>query len=349
VKITTALTVLCMAWIGNAQSALQHGEDDLYVRVVDVGPGLCTITRIPGPYFMVYDAGHWNNSRCHKAVLDVAGDNDIDLMVISHNDGDHLGDADLILKNYRVKKIIRTGFERRGNIGWDNMNRAIGKETEYGATVINLGTEPLIPGEVIKLGGAEIMAVRGYNSWPDNIADGSADGDSHLSTAELRNVISIVLRLTFEGKSILFTGDTVGRDMDVDDVDQCKYAEKLMVDDAAEVPIDADVIIAPHHGSETSGSTCFLNAVGAKFAIFSAGHKYKHPTKDSVNRYLDTGTSKTRVYRTDRGDDEGGAESPLQRVPGCKDHSGDDDIEIVIRQNGSIDVDYRLPKDPCED
>ncbi len=114
-KLIKISLVLCCAWISTAQAALVPGDNDLYIRVVDVGAGLCTITRSPGPSFMVYDAGHWNNHRCHDAAVESIGDNDIDLMVISHNDGDHLGDADMILDTFRVKKIIRTGFERRGN------------------------------------------------------------------------------------------------------------------------------------------------------------------------------------------------------------------------------------------
>jgi len=340
VKQIKTILFLCFAWMGSTQAALVPGDNDLYIRIVDVGAGLCTITRAPGPSFMVYDAGHWTNHRCHDAAIEIIGDNDIDLMVISHNDGDHLGDADMILDTFRVKKIIRTGFERRGNKGWENMNRAIGLETQTGATVINLGTEPLIPGAKLNLGTADILAVRGYNSWPHH-------EDGHLSVAELRNVISIVLRLTFQDQSILFTGDTVGRDMHIDDDNQCKYAEKRMVDNAADVPIDARVIIAPHHGSETSGSTCFLEAVNAEFAIFSAGHVFDHPRVGAVNRYLQAGVFATKVYRTDRGDDEGINESPLQRVPNCKDRSGDDDVEIVIRQDRSVEVDYRLPVAPC--
>ena len=136
--------------------------------------------------------------------------------------------------------------------------------------------------------------------------------------------------------------------MHIDDDSQCKYAEKLMVDHAAEVPIDARVIIAPHHGSETSGSTCFLEAVNAEFAIFSAGHTFDHPRACAVNRYLDAGVIAAKVYRTDRGDDEGINESPLQRVPNCKDRSGDDDVEIVIHQDGSVELEYRLPVVACD-
>jgi len=288
---------------------------------------------------MVYDAGHWTNRNCRDAALEIIGDHDIDLLVISHNDGDHMGDADEILINHKVNKIIRTGFERHGVASWDNMNNEIANETKFGATVINLGTEPLIPGTILKLGTAEIQTVLGYNKWPHD--------KGSLSGAELRNVISIVLRLTFEGKSILFTGDTIGRDMHIDDDTQCKYAEDLMVDAAANVPIAAEIIIAPHHGSETSGSTCFLNAVNPEYAIVSAGHRHGHPRKGAINRYINTGMDPLKVFRTDRGDDEGPDESPLQRVTNCKDSIGDDDVEIVIRQNGDIEVDYRTDSAVC--
>lgn len=335
-----AIFLFCgLAWLGGARAALVADADDVYIRVVDVGAGLCTVTRAPGPHFMVYDAGHWNNHRCRDAVLEIVDDHDIDLMVISHNDSDHLGDADLILEHFFVRKIIRTGFKRVGTGSWEDMNEAIGKETLSGATVINLGTEPLQPGTMLGFGPADIQLVRGYSDWPYD--------KGQLSMAELRNVISIVLRLTYQGKSILFAGDTVGRDLHVGDDDQCKYAEQLMVDRAAEVPIAADVIIAPHHGSQTSGSTCFLNAVGAEFAVFSAGHAFRHPTEQGVERYLGAGVSTTAIFRTDRGDDEGSGESPLQRVPNCKDRSGDDDVEIVIRQNGQVEVAYQAPSADC--
>lgn len=338
-KLTASILLCSLVWLGDARAELVPDDEDLYVRVVDVGAGLCTITRAPGPHFMVYDAGHWNNHRCRDAALEIIGDHDIDLMVISHNDSDHLGDADLILDHFFVKKIIRTGFKRVGTGSWEDMNKAIGKETLAGATVINLGTEPLLPGTKLSFGAADIQLVRGYSNWPYD--------KGRLSAAELRNVISIVLRLTYQGSSILFAGDTVGRDLHVEDDDQCKYAEQLMVDKSAEVPIDADVIIAPHHGSQTSGSTCFLNAVGAEFAIFSAGHAFRHPTERGVERYLGAGVSTSAIFRTDRGDDEGNGESPLQRVPSCRDRSGDDDVEVVIRQNGQVEVEYMTASADC--
>ena len=46
------------------------------VRVIDVGPGLCTITTAPsasGPQHMVYDAGHWFGGLCLDAVDRIVG------------------------------------------------------------------------------------------------------------------------------------------------------------------------------------------------------------------------------------------------------------------------------------
>ena len=68
----------------------------LTVRVVDVGPGLCTVTEASGadgPHYMVYDAGHWLGQRCLGAVREIVGAAAIDLLIISHPDSDHLGDA----------------------------------------------------------------------------------------------------------------------------------------------------------------------------------------------------------------------------------------------------------------
>ena len=70
---------------------LTASPTDVYVRVVDVGPGLCT--EIPGPHYMVFDGGHWQGQQCIQAAEDIVDGSTIDLMVISHSDADHLGDA----------------------------------------------------------------------------------------------------------------------------------------------------------------------------------------------------------------------------------------------------------------
>jgi len=51
--------------------------------------------------------------------------------------------------------------------------------------------------------------------------------------------------------------------------------------------LKADVLIAPHHGSKTSSTVAFLNAVNPQFVLISSGYlnQFKHPHPDVLNRY----------------------------------------------------------------
>jgi len=60
----------------------------------------------------------------------------------------------------------------------------------------------------------------------------------------------------------------------------------------------AEVLLAPHHGSGTSSTHAFLQAVQPQHAIFQLGYRnrYRHPRADVVERYRRIDTS---IYRTD--------------------------------------------------
>jgi hypothetical protein len=81
-------TVLLVLPAASAVAALNPGPQDLYIRVVDNGPGLCAIVRVPGPHFMVYDTGHWQQGHiCVQAAREIVGSNPIELFIVSHSDG----------------------------------------------------------------------------------------------------------------------------------------------------------------------------------------------------------------------------------------------------------------------
>ena len=315
--------------------ALEPGANDAYVRVVDVGPGLCTITRIPGDHYMIYDAGHWNGDRCLEAAREIVSGGVIDLLVLSHSDADHLGDAAAILDDFTVRQIIRTGLRRTSGT-WTNMNERIGQHAVEGGSILNLQSVDLVPGTVTHLGEAEVILVSGWKKWTN----------PGPSAAEKRNAISIVVRLVYRGHSVLFTGDTIGRRLS-DPNTACKDAEARMVNNIGKVPIQSDVILAPHHGGNNGSSTCFINAVNPTFVIFSAGHQHDHPSSGAAQRYLNHGIPASNMFRTDRGDDEGGFEWNHGRIDNCRDPRGDDDIEIVLRRNGAPLVEYRTTSTGC--
>ena len=70
-----------------------------------------------------------------------------------------------------------------------------------------------------------------------------------------------------------------------------------MLAPSAHGDLAADVLLAPHHGSGTSSTQAFLNAVHPDLAIFQVGHRnrYKHPKAQVYARYGDMGITRLRT------------------------------------------------------
>ena len=143
-----------------------------------------------------------------------------------------------ILNKYEVKKIIRGGLERTGLTNWKNANSAIVAAKDSGKTeVIILKNDELHFGSTFIFGETLVTFVSGFYAPPD-----SWDIEGGKTGGEFRNAGSIVIRLSFNGKSILFTGDAVGRHReDPDDV--CIATEKFMIQNSDAINIDSDINI----------------------------------------------------------------------------------------------------------
>jgi competence protein ComEC len=89
-----------------------------------------------------------------------------------------------------------------------------------------------------------------------------------------RNNHSCVLQVTSVAGSILLTGDIE------------KKTEKRLLEKYGQ-QLASDVFIVPHHGSNTSSSMAFIQAVDSKISLISAGYKnrYRLPDRRVVARY----------------------------------------------------------------
>jgi hypothetical protein len=103
-----------------------------------------------------------------------------------------------------------------------------------------------------------------------------------ISNSEKRNAGSIVIRLVYKGKSILFCGDSVGRHND-GPPDQHIAAEKAMVDNSEIITIDSDVIIEPHHGADNESSKKFIEEVAPSTSSLPPGTNTSIPRKPPLN------------------------------------------------------------------
>jgi len=103
--------------------------------------------------------------------------------------------------------------------------------------------------------------------------------------ARKANNLSCVLRVTAGAGRMLLTGDI-----------ERPAEDALLARDAA--ALEAQVLLAPHHGSRSSSSPEFLAAVGPAIAVVPAGYRnrFGHPSADVLSRYAALGA---RVLRTD--------------------------------------------------
>jgi competence protein ComEC len=85
---------------------------------------------------------------------------------------------------------------------------------------------------------------------------------------------SVVLRLRYGSVSIMLAGDIE------------KAAEDSMI--ASGLDMRADLLKVPHHGSRTSSTEPFIDAVNPRYAVISVGERsrFGHPHRTVVNRYL---------------------------------------------------------------
>jgi competence protein ComEC len=92
------------------------------------------------------------------------------------------------------------------------------------------------------------------------------------------NNLSCVLQLQIAGKRVLIPGDVE------------KYVETRLVEQYGKA-LKSDILIIPHHGSKTSSSLDFIQAVSPSIAIVSSGFKnpFKHPHPDVLARYHNQG------------------------------------------------------------
>jgi competence protein ComEC len=94
----------------------------------------------------------------------------------------------------------------------------------------------------------------------------------------LRNDSSCVLRVEAGGHAALLPGD-IGR-----------WVERRLVREQGQL-LRADLLLVPHHGSGSSSSQPFIDAVAPGWAVFStgAGNRFGLPHPDTVERYRESG------------------------------------------------------------
>ncbi|MFA6411022.1 MAG: MBL fold metallo-hydrolase, partial [Candidatus Buchananbacteria bacterium] len=217
---------------------------NLKIYFLAVGQGDSILIQTPNRYHILIDGGPDNTVLYRLGKYLPFYERQIDLVVLTHPDSDHLNGLIEVLKRYQVKNILLTEIfddSPAYKIFWQIIN-------EKKVSIFDAGK---ISG--INLGKDSNLTIL----YPTR------------SLAELefkdKNDSSIVVKLNYFNFSSLFMGDA-----------PIKIEKNLLADSK---PVLADVLKLGHHGSNTCSDQNFLTQVKPELAIISVGqNKFGHPS-----------------------------------------------------------------------
>ena len=238
--LLSAVIVAALVWL----AALTAPDGRLHVSFVDVGQGDAVLIETPGGRRVIVDGGP-EQLEMVRYLGDRMPfrDRTVDLVVLTHGHTDHVNGLLELLRRYDVETVLERATDHDGApyLAW---HRAVGLEQ---ATVVTAR-----PGIVVSLDNGAFIEVLGP---PDRLPKGT---QSDVDNA------SVVLRLVYGDFSFLLTGDAFA------------HAEDGLI--RRQASTDSDVLKVGHHGSRSSSSRAFLDAVSPAIAVISAG-------KDGRNGY----------------------------------------------------------------
>ncbi len=264
----TAFTVPAALALGVAAAILWSrvagGPDgQLHVHFLDVGQGDSTLVVTPSGRQVLIDGGPDGDVVSH-ALADTlpGGDRSLDLVVMTHLDSDHSGGLLQVMDRYSVGAVV-AGPQPVLNHAADQWEQKVAQH--------EVTSQEVHAGYAIELDDG--VQLRVLNPQPTGaFADSNND--------------SVVMRLTYGEVSVLLTADV-----------EREAEERLM---AGSHELRSTVLKVGHHGSSTSTTERFLDAVDPAVAVVSAGagNPYGHPAPEVVER-LEAKIGAPGVYRTD--------------------------------------------------
>jgi competence protein ComEC len=279
VALSASLLLLALAapgrarwrWIAGAASAAFLGillwspfppqvtPGELELTAIDVGQGDAFFIAFPDGKLMVLDAGGMPTYGGRKSKIDTGEDvvapylwtrsiKRLDVVAVSHFHEDHAGGIPALIRNFHPKEVWAGAIP-------DSVEA---KQVEDAAKADGAVLRRLTAGEAFGFGGTRI----GVLAPPpeDTVRHDVTDQDS------------MVLRISYGGRSLLFTGDLEPK------------VERALVE--AGVLSRTDILKVPHHGSRKSTGEAFLDQLHPSLAVISAGYEnsYGHPHPNLLRR-----------------------------------------------------------------
>ena len=240
-----------------------YDDGALSVHYIDVQQGDSTLIRTPDGKYMLIDTGTFSQGQKLCDYLENTGVSEIEYCILTHPHEDHIGSADRVLETFKVNNVIMTR-KISTTATFERLVDAISKSKE------THGTKLISP------------SVNDKFSLDENVDFTilySDDKDENL------NNCSICIKLDYKDTSFIFTGDAETK------------VEKQILKNFGD-KLSATVFKSAHHGSSTSNSKSFIDAINPKICIISCGpdNSYGHPHEEVMEDLI---SRQCKVFRTD--------------------------------------------------
>lgn len=272
----------------------QQPDGKLHLYFCDVGQGDAIYIRFPDSTDMLIDGGPGNK------VLDCLSQNmpfydrEINVVMLTHPQADHLNGLIPVLERYRVLYFISSPLGN-STLGYQKLQDIILKK--------NIEVKNLYSNQSIDFGKVKFRSLWPEKNWLVNNINCSNNNCSTLASkndsvlgistdnSDLNNFSEMGI-LSYGSFDVLLTGDGDKRIQD----DILKIYNNQI--DPDQIGVDIEVMKVPHHGSKTAITNEFLQRFKPQLAVISVGkNSYGHPNSELINKLFSLGA---QVMRTDQ-------------------------------------------------
>jgi len=244
----------------NESETTNNVDGELEIHHIDVGQADSTLLITPDGETILIDTGDWRQSG--QGVIDYLEAHNIDRidhLVATHAHADHIGGHDKIIEHYETEHDgVGAAYDSGITSTSNTYDRYLDAIETYDVDLFEVreGDELPIDDETLN---ATVLN-----------PDGDTGSDLHAS--------SVTVAFEFGEFQYVTTGDA---ESDVED---------RLVDDW-DSELDADAYQAGHHGSSTSSTEPFIEAVDPSIAVISSDYdsQYGHPNDETLERFADFG------------------------------------------------------------
>ncbi len=240
--------------------SLYFKQDSFLFAVLDVGQGNGIYIRSETGFEVIIDGGAYTKLLASLSKVRSPIDNHIDILILSHPDSDHMGAFPELIRRYNIKGFISNIETATSGL----YHAVINALEEKGVQRHTAVSKVLVHQEE----GFSVQVI--YPDSPNLHKD--------------RNDNSLVVRVDHGGVSYLIPGDISS---DIEEYLLEKYPKQ----------VDVDVLVAGHHGSNSSTSEKFLTATSPAFVVLSSGkdNRYGHPHQNVLDRIKEYGAEPLRT------------------------------------------------------